>query len=1047
MEEEIIPTSVPGVHIRRDELVRVMLDTLQSMGYRSTAASLERESGLDAATDGSAALRMLRSEVVDGRWSNAIGILLTREAKLASKLEEPVILFAILRQMYLETIESGGTWEALSILREQVQPLLAFIAEICGRPPHRPAAEEMGAGGKRSLFGAKAALSFPASPVFAPLAMPLPHTLSPVNALTTTSKAQRHAHAPTRPGSGSIAVVTATEARQPAGGAPSPPVNVGALFHQAQQLEEATEEEEAESSVQERGVAGPFRVKVKSGAGAGAGGSGGMVVEAGRGEELMSQAGASAGDREDLGLYCLAEPARTTTTAAPTGGTGLQQTADTDAVFSSGRAKRQRIDDIVSIATCGGTIRLSRSEYTKAAAAADASGGGTSLPFDEREREYLGLSSSVTSSSLATGWPAYSALSRPSTLHSLAALTLITDPQQLREAARWSGAKGDSRLALLYLLERRLHPSTVPPLRLPALLGQAVAWQRSLCPLHNDWDGTPSLLRDHVCAKSEVLPSRCVAVLQGHEEEVWGVKLSPDGTLAASYAKDGSVVVWALEAILKAASQAEVQQHWQIEKEEEGGSRAAAFNGQDHRMTEEAADGTPLPRPEASSSTYAVLRISAGADGVSSVGVGTLPRLSMMEPPASSRGTAARSHEGEEGDTAGSGDGTASAASAGRIGGTTYPSGGNGGVHPWTGGLSSRPVLSRWDVKEAPDVLARTGRPQAPPVEVDSSPSADAMTSLAWSSDGSMILTTGTSTTCAYLWAVRTGKLLAAFDAGRENVKGGLSGAAWVGQPSGGDGEAAAHRRFVASAVGGSVWLWSVPTEVVAEAHNPSIGYKPVLVSRPQAQWMTGPTWGLSVALFPKPQTSTGLGATAAAATGAATAAGNGEATATPSLSVFDTVAVLGQEGVLTIINTRDHSAPMLEQSVAVCGYKVTAATMDHTGRCATYLRLKGQPHTWLGLGAGKIFGILTPVSHIFLTLDADTPCWPAWRSRLHHRPSQALCQRRQRRSNSSNRQQAVQGQAHWLAWRQEPRAPKRQHWHWRLARVAAWHCGQSPRL
>lgn len=58
------------------------------------------------------------------------------------------------------------------------------------------------------------------------------------------------------------------------------------------------------------------------------------------------------------------------------------------------------------------------------------------------------------------------------------------------------------------------------PNRLQYLCKQAIAQQIQSCKYHNVYKTHFSLLEDHNCTK-QMLPSKCIAVLRKHKDEVW----------------------------------------------------------------------------------------------------------------------------------------------------------------------------------------------------------------------------------------------------------------------------------------------------------------------------------------------------------------------------------------------------------------------------------------------------------------------------------------------------------------------------------------------
>jgi WD40 repeat protein len=83
----------------------------------------------------------------------------------------------------------------------------------------------------------------------------------------------------------------------------------------------------------------------------------------------------------------------------------------------------------------------------------------------------------------------------------------------------------------------------VPERRLEVLVEQALTAQLSAAMFHNRATAAVSLLTDYR-AGTEHIPTRTVQVLQEHNDEVWHVAFSPDGTQLASSSKDGTACVW-----------------------------------------------------------------------------------------------------------------------------------------------------------------------------------------------------------------------------------------------------------------------------------------------------------------------------------------------------------------------------------------------------------------------------------------------------------------------------------------------------------------------
>jgi WD40 repeat protein len=85
--------------------------------------------------------------------------------------------------------------------------------------------------------------------------------------------------------------------------------------------------------------------------------------------------------------------------------------------------------------------------------------------------------------------------------------------------------------------------SMLEPQRLEQLMKQAVAFQLHNCKYHNVYLSEYSLLEDHHCSK-QMLPTKCVAVLKRHKDEVWIIKFSNSGHKLATIGKDNVIVIW-----------------------------------------------------------------------------------------------------------------------------------------------------------------------------------------------------------------------------------------------------------------------------------------------------------------------------------------------------------------------------------------------------------------------------------------------------------------------------------------------------------------------
>ncbi|KAK4991672.1 hypothetical protein LTR50_001680 [Elasticomyces elasticus] len=129
-------------------------------------------------------------------------------------------------------------------------------------------------------------------------------------------------------------------------------------------------------------------------------------------------------------------------------------------------------------------------------------------------------------------------------LHALSSLIMCCeDPDNLRQAAQWDGAQGESRSQLLSELSQSISPSVmIPEHRLAHLLNQVRDNQIANCLYHNS-TASPSLYVNHTCDRDD-FPLETLTELRDHSDEVWYIDFSPDGSMLATACKDGSVFIY-----------------------------------------------------------------------------------------------------------------------------------------------------------------------------------------------------------------------------------------------------------------------------------------------------------------------------------------------------------------------------------------------------------------------------------------------------------------------------------------------------------------------
>ncbi|KAL6235538.1 hypothetical protein BDW75DRAFT_136706 [Aspergillus navahoensis] len=117
----------------REEVTRILIQSLYELGYSNSAALLSKESGYQLE---SPAVAIFRNAVLEGRWAEAERILVqsfqeqgqdetTSKEKLAlvENAEKSEMLFYLRQQKFLELLDARDLGAALMVLRHELTPL------------------------------------------------------------------------------------------------------------------------------------------------------------------------------------------------------------------------------------------------------------------------------------------------------------------------------------------------------------------------------------------------------------------------------------------------------------------------------------------------------------------------------------------------------------------------------------------------------------------------------------------------------------------------------------------------------------------------------------------------------------------------------------------------------------------------------------------------------------------------------------------------------------------------------------------------------------
>jgi len=105
-------------NIKKSDLVRVMIQALQSLDLSETASMLERESGIQLHDP---SIAKMRSDILHGEWDSVMNHL--EVLGVTSDESFNSVQFLVARQKYLECLEKGQLQSALKTLREELTPV------------------------------------------------------------------------------------------------------------------------------------------------------------------------------------------------------------------------------------------------------------------------------------------------------------------------------------------------------------------------------------------------------------------------------------------------------------------------------------------------------------------------------------------------------------------------------------------------------------------------------------------------------------------------------------------------------------------------------------------------------------------------------------------------------------------------------------------------------------------------------------------------------------------------------------------------------------
>ena len=104
--------------IKKHEFIRIILQSLYSLGYTKTASLLESESGVSYKSN---EFQLLESHVLNGNWEACVTFLNSIAEILGESVQSA--LFLVFRQSVMEYLKRGEDGLALDVLRKRVSAL------------------------------------------------------------------------------------------------------------------------------------------------------------------------------------------------------------------------------------------------------------------------------------------------------------------------------------------------------------------------------------------------------------------------------------------------------------------------------------------------------------------------------------------------------------------------------------------------------------------------------------------------------------------------------------------------------------------------------------------------------------------------------------------------------------------------------------------------------------------------------------------------------------------------------------------------------------